>query len=175
MKKIGERTVALNRLLEILEQMEAAHQQMLELGERKKTAIMENDVDQVILINNRESKIVKAIGALDQQREDTAHAFMLEKGIKSKLKLNISELARLVFDVEDKSRLLDIQSRLAHTLKQLKALNEINQQLTEQSLMFVNMSIELMVGTPTDSYTYTHPANTYGAAQRNPGFFNARG
>ena len=174
MEKIGERTVALNRLLEILEQMEAAHKRMLELGEQKKTAIMKNDVDQVIVINNQESKIVKTIGLLDQEREAAAYALMQEKGIKSKLNLNLSELARLVFDIEDKARLLDVQSRLADTLRKLKSLNEINQQLTEQSLTFINLSLELMVGTPTDSYTYTHPANGTGTYGK-PSYFNARG
>nr|WP_281358124.1 flagellar protein FlgN [Saccharibacillus qingshengii] len=165
----------MNRLLEILEQMETAHQRMLELGEEKKTAIMKNDVDRLIAINNQESKMIKAIGALDQHRAEAAYALMQEKGIKSKLNLTMTELARLLFDPEDKNRLLQIQARLAHILRELKSLNDINQQLTEQSLSFINLSIDLMVGTPADSYTYTHPANNYGAAHRNPGFFNARG
>lgn len=165
--------MALNRLLEILEQMETSHQRMLELGEQKKTAIMKNDVDRLIVINNQESKIVKAIGALDQHRAEAAYALMQEKGIKSKLNLTLNELARLVFDVEEKARLLDVQSRLAHTLKQLKALNQINQQLTEQSLSFINLSLDLLVGAPADSYTYTHPASAP-AGYQNPGFFNIR-
>lgn len=167
--------MALNRLLEVLEQMEMAHQRMLELGEEKKTAIMKNNVDRLIVINNQESKMVKVIGTLDQQRADAAYALMQEKGIKSKLNLTVTELARLVFDPEDKNRLLQIQARLARILQELKSLNEVNQQLTEQSLSFINLSIELFAGTPTDSYTYTHPASGYGAAQRNPGFFNTRG
>lgn len=154
--------------------MEAVHERMLELGERKKTAIMKNDLDSVIAINTQESKLVKSIGALEQERSDAAFALMQEKGIKSKLNLTLSELARLVFDVEDKARLLGVQSRLAALLQKLKTLNELNQQLTEQSLTFINLSIDLMVGTPADSYTYTHPASA-ATGYRNPGFFNARG
>ncbi|QDH20857.1 flagellar protein FlgN [Saccharibacillus brassicae] len=166
--------MALNRLIEILEQMEAAHKRMLELGEQKKTAIMANDVDRVIVINNQESKIVKMIGALDQERTEAAFSFMQAMGIKSNLNLKLSELTRLVFDVEDKARLVDVQHRLATILQKLKSLNDINQQLTEQSLTFINLSIDLLVGTPTDSHTYTHPAST-STGYRNQGFYNARG
>lgn len=166
--------MALNRLLEILDQMEVLHQRMLELSEEKRTAIMKNDVDRLITIGNQESKMLKTIGALESERSEAAYAFMQEKGIKSKLNLTVSELARLVFDPEDKERLLGVQSRLARILRELKSLNEINQQLIQQSLSFINLSIDLMVGVPADGYTYTHPANTP-AGYRNPGFFNIKG
>ncbi|MDO3412085.1 flagellar protein FlgN [Saccharibacillus sp. CPCC 101409] len=167
--------MALNELLETLEQMEVAHRRMLELGEQKRTAIMQNDVDRLIAIANQESKLVKAIGTLDDRRADEAHAFMQTKGIKSKLNLTITELARLVFDLDEKARLLDVQQRLASALSELKLLNETNQQLIQQSLSFINFSIDVMVGAPEDNYTYTHPSNGYSATTRNPGFFNARG
>lgn len=49
------------------------------------------------------------IEQLDERRLQAAYEFLQERGIKSKLNLNITELSRLVFDVEDKQRLLHIQ------------------------------------------------------------------
>ena len=48
------------------------------------------------------------------------HIFLQSRGIKSQLELTVTELARLVFDPEEKRKLLDVQSRLSRTLQELK-------------------------------------------------------
>ncbi|OKP85571.1 MULTISPECIES: flagellar protein FlgN [Paenibacillus] len=164
----------LTTLLELLERLDEAHIQMLDLAAFKKQTIMDNKVDGLIDILNRESKLMKLIEQLEEQRAQAAYAFLQGVGIRSNLNLNLSELSRLVFDPEDKSRLLHIQQKLSGTLRRLKQANELNQKLIEQSLTFIDYSLDLLVGRPNQDFTYHHPSDK-GSGSTRPGLFDARG
>ncbi|WP_342563316.1 flagellar protein FlgN [Paenibacillus sp. FSL R7-0345] len=166
--------MALTRLLELLERLDETHLQMLDLAAVKKQTIMDNKVDGLIDIMNRESKLMKLIGQLEEQRAEAAFTFLQGVGIRSNLNLNLTELSRLVFDPEDKSRLQQIQQKLSGTLQQLKQANELNQKLIEQSLTFIDYSLDLLVGRPNQEFTYHHPADK-GYSNARPGLFDARG
>ncbi|MDQ0192188.1 flagellar protein FlgN [Paenibacillus wynnii] len=166
--------MALTKLIELLERLDEAHLQMLELAAIKKEAIMDNKVEGIIEILNRESKLMKLTGQLEEQRAEAAYAFLQGVGIRSNLNLNLTELSRLVFDPDDKSRLLHVQLKLSDTLKSLKRANELNQKLIEQSLTFIDYTLDLLVGRPNQDITYHHPSDK-GAAINRSGLFDARG
>lgn len=166
--------MSLITLLELLERLDDAHHQMLDLAAVKKQTIMDNKVDGLIDIMNRESKMMKLIGQLEEKRAEAAYAFLQGVGIRSNLNLNLTELSRLVFDPEEKSRLLEIQQRLSSTLQRLKEANELNQKLIEQSLTFIDYSLDLLVGRPNQEFTYHHPSDKSGSSVR-PGLFDTRG
>lgn len=130
--------MAIESIIDVLEQLEAAHVEMLELGERKKEAVVANKVDILISLINQESKLLKRIELIEQQRFLAVHQFLEGRGIKSKLNLTISELTRLVFDTAEKKRLLQAQTSLTDVLQKVKYLNESNQQLIKQSLSYID-------------------------------------
>ncbi|MDQ1235889.1 flagellar biosynthesis/type III secretory pathway chaperone [Paenibacillus sp. SORGH_AS306] len=164
----------LQKLVAKLDQMNDCHIQMIELGERKKQAVIKNEVESMIAIMNQESKLAKFIDREEQEREEIVHAFLLERGIKSKLRLNLTELARLVFDPEEKQLLLEARSRLSATLQTLQQLNELNKQLIQQALDYVDFSLEMLALVPEQDLTYQHPADkAYGATRS--GLFDTRG
>lgn len=113
------------------------------------------------------------IEQLDERRLQAAYEFLQERGIKSKLNLNITELSRLVFDVEDKQRLLHIQKNLADTLEELKNLNELNQQLIQQALSYIDFSIESMSYYAESEAVYQRPADKSTSSVR-AGLFDTR-
>lgn len=166
--------MALTKLLELLERLDDTHLQMLDLAAVKKQTIMDNRVDGLIDVMNRESKLMKLIGQLEEQRAEAAYTFLQGVGIRSNLNLNLTELSRLVFDPEDKSRLQQIQQKLSSTMLRLKKANELNQKLIEQSLTFIDYSLDLLVGRPNQEFTYHHPADK-GYTSNRSGLFDARG
>ncbi|OPA75663.1 flagellar biosynthesis protein FlgN [Paenibacillus selenitireducens] len=165
--------MAIQALIDTLEEMNAQHTLMLELGERKKQAIIQNDVDELTRIVNKETKFVKHIEELDQVRQQAVYEFLHEKGIKSNLNLNITELLRMVFHPEEKRRLMDVQQKFTQTLTELKHLNTLNQQMIEQSLTIVNYSLDLVTGGPEDEVIYQHPGHP-GYSPKRKGMFDSR-
>ncbi|WP_017810943.1 MULTISPECIES: flagellar protein FlgN [Paenibacillus] len=167
--------MSLDNLVDVLNKLDVYHQQMIELGESKKNSIVANDIDVMIRVMNQESKLIKLIEQTEQERMQASYDFLKERGIKSQLNLTLTELARLVFDVEDKKRLLGVQSKLKSTLDRLKELNDLNQQLIQQSLDFIEFSLDVIVDKPEQDMVYQHPAAAqYGAGQRR-GLFDTRG
>ncbi|BCG61347.1 flagellar protein FlgN [Paenibacillus sp. URB8-2] len=166
--------MSLTTLIELLERLDENHLQMLDLAAAKKQAIMDNNIESLVDILSRESKLTKISAQLEEQREQSVFAFLQGVGIRSQLNLNLTELSRLVFDPEDKARLLHIQGQLADTLARLKKANELNQRLIEQSLAFIDYSLDLLVGRPNQEITYQPPSGRASSPSR-PGLFDAKG
>ncbi|MGG6313269.1 flagellar protein FlgN [Paenibacillus macerans] len=165
--------MAIEQLIDSLNQLDDAHQEMLKWGQDKKEAVMRNDVNALIQIMNQESRILKQIALQEERRIAACQSFLQEKGIKSALQLTITELTRLVFDPEEKAALLRAQAKLSQTLGDLKQVNDLNQKLMEQSLTFIDYSLELLGGGSGQDATYQHPADKSGGGQRT-GLFDAR-
>ncbi|GGA43712.1 flagellar protein FlgN [Paenibacillus physcomitrellae] len=166
--------MSVEALVGVLERLDEEHRTMLNWADEKRKAIIDNQVDKLIGILNQESRCMKRIGQLDEERMEACQSFLRERGIKSRLDLNMTEISRLVFDPADKQRLQEIQTRLSQTLNRLKEANDLNQKLVEQSLSFIDYSLDLLVGAPEDETTYHHPVHKAGGYTRT-GFFDARG
>lgn len=166
--------MAVESLISVLGQLQAAHIEMLELGEQKKEAVVANKVEALITLINQESKLAKQIEVIEQQRLQAVHQFLEERGIKSKLNLTISELMRLVFDTDEKRKLYQAQADLTDVLQKVKQINEINQQLIKQSLSYIDFFIETMSFHAESEATYHNPLEkSHGVARS--GLFDTRG
>ncbi|MNO64070.1 FlgN protein [compost metagenome] len=165
--------MTLTPLLETLDRLDEAHVYMLDLADFKKQIIKENKVEDLIKILNKESKQLKLIEELEEERGQAAYAFLQGVGIRSNLNLNLTELSRLVFDLEEKQKLLDIQKKLSGTLQRLKEANTLNQQLLQQALSYIDFSIESMAYYSETEATYHHPAGKSVGVQRS-GLFDSR-
>ncbi|KOR76285.1 flagellar protein FlgN [Paenibacillus solani] len=158
---------------DVLEKLNSVYRDMLELAELKRQAIIDNDVDSIIQLMTRETKGVKAIEQLETQRQEMVNAFLQSRGIKSQLQLTMTELVRLVFDQDEKARLMQIQTRLSETLNDLKEKNNLNQHLMKQSLDFIDLSLDLLTGKPAQDMTYQPPTKRSSGAG-SPGIFDTR-
>lgn len=67
--------MALTTLIELLERLDGVHVQMLDLAADKKQAIKENKVEVLIQILNKESKFVKLIEHLEEERKQATYVF----------------------------------------------------------------------------------------------------
>lgn len=165
--------MALTTLIELLERLDEVHNTMLDLAATKKQVIKENKVEELIQLLNKETKFAKSIGQLEELRRQAAYTFLQSVGIRSNLDLNLTELSRLVFDLEEKQKLLQLQQKLSGTLQQLKEANMLNQQLLQQALSYIDFSIESMSYYSETEATYHHPAEKTVGAQRS-GLFDTR-
>lgn len=164
--------MSIPQLIDILGQMTAVHQLLLESGEEKKQAIINNDVKQVNQLVMSESKLVKQVADLEQQRIVLCEQFLVAKGYRPSLRITVAELSRLIFNAEEKQSLLEAQQRLVEVIGQLKQLNDSNQLLLQQSLQFIEYSIDLMAGPDQEDWMYKHPGQSPGSARA--GMFDTR-
>lgn len=160
-------------LLQMMTSLNQVHNTLLELAKQKKRVLIHNKVDELTPLVNRENKLLKQIGELEQQRIERIGAFLIEKGYKPNPRVTISDLTKIVFVAEEKKALTDAHKQLLGTIRMLREINTVNQQLIEQSLAFIDYSLDLFVGAPEDEVVYHNPQHNTAGTKR-PGLFDAK-
>ncbi|MFB5674716.1 flagellar protein FlgN [Paenibacillus terreus] len=149
--------MSLQLVIAAMEQLIELHEELISVGHNKKQAIIDNDISALSRTLAQETRLLKKVSEAEERRIEGLNGFLREKGIRSQLKLNITEMTRLVFDPEEKQRLISVQERLSKVLHTLKELNSVNKELVEQSLAFIDYSLNLLVEKPEDNMLYQHP------------------
>lgn len=165
--------MSVQAVLETMRQQLELYGQLLETAEHKTPVLVANDIERLNAILTKERKLVQQAEELELRR------IMLTNTYFSRLSLRLrsgklSDMIRTVNHPEEKQQLIVIQSELAARLAELQRRNDHNQQLIRQSLDFIEYSLELVVDSPGEDFTYRHPMNRLGRGPR-AGLFDTRG
>jgi flagellar biosynthesis/type III secretory pathway chaperone len=163
-------------VIEKLNVLGGLHRTLYELAERKKTVLINNQVNELAALVNQESKMMKQVAEADVVWREAIVHFVQSNGVKPSPSMTVSDILKLVFNAEDRKALQDAQQELLRTIHQLKEINALNQQMIEQSLSFIDYSIDLFMGDTGQSATYNNPAQTSGSwgARQGLGLYDKR-
>jgi flagellar biosynthesis/type III secretory pathway chaperone len=165
--------MAVAAIIETLEQMVEAHEELLETARIKKHAIIANDLEQLTKHMMTENRLNKRIGQLETERGLESTKVMAAKGVYSRVAVTQKQLMSVVFEVEERLKLQQLHEQLSKVVKELVKVNEDNQQLLKQSLDFIQFSLEIIVSPEDESYTYSNPVELkYGSS--NAGRYNSK-
>jgi flagellar biosynthesis/type III secretory pathway chaperone len=130
------------QMTSLLERLLKSHEDLLALGERKTEVLKLGDMKALDVLLKEEDLQVKKLQMIEKER-------MLKfANVTLGDILNQSE-------APEKERLLHLQDQLIQTYDALKSRNELNQELLEQSLQYVNMSLS-MVHPQSEPSTYSN-------------------
>ncbi len=159
--------MSIRTVIEKLEQLDALHTDLLQLEKKKKEVLIQSQVDELSKITQMESRLMRSISGINQQWVQAAADFLADKGYRPEPMMTVSEMLKLVFHAEDRQALQEVQKRLSGTLEQLKKINALNQQLIEQSLAFIDYSIDLVSGPSEQDAVYRHPIQAHKGTREN--------
>lgn len=165
--------MAIQNLVQVLHEMTEVHQQLLELAIQKKDVIIHNQVEQLNGLVNKESKLIKRIGELEEKRVFETDRYLLGKGYRPNPAITVSDLTRIIVKAGDKQALIQAQTQLLEVLGKLKTANELNQELAKHSLSFIDYSLNLLVGAE-DEAVYRNPQQQSPGYSNRSGFFDSR-
>jgi flagellar biosynthesis/type III secretory pathway chaperone len=163
----------IQQLIDVIGRLTHAHKALLTLAEQKKNALIGNHVDEVSAITNKETRISRTIDQLLKEQADATNAFFRSKGFQPTRAITVTELSRLIAEPELKDELLRAREALLATIELLATANQLNQQMIQQSLSFVNYSIDLVVG-PDEDPVYRNPLGQGNVAAKRTGYFDSR-
>ncbi|MCU6792947.1 flagellar protein FlgN [Paenibacillus sp. WQ 127069] len=166
--------MAFQALIQTMTAFNDVHDALCELAEEKKQVLIHNDVERLTQIVAKENKLIKQLGELDQQRLKVIGEFLMEKGYKPNPKVTVSDLTKIIFNMEEKKTLLALQKQLLGTIRKLREMNQLNQQLIEHSLSFIDYSLDLIVGPPDDEAFYHKPQHNARGNNKRLGIFDTR-
>ena len=164
--------MAIRELILVLEQMSQVYTVLLQLEEQKKPAIIANRVDELSQIMQQEAKLMILAEQLEARRSDTVREFTQSQGLPQH-GITMNELPRLVFQLEERKSLILAQDTLAQIVMRVKEMNDLNRQLVQHSLAFIDYSLDLFMGSPEQEFTYSRPTAAGSAVSRS-GFINVR-
>ncbi|MCQ6563556.1 flagellar protein FlgN [Paenibacillus mendelii] len=142
-------------IIEILQQQEEVYRQLITTAEQKTPVLVNNDLKQLNIIMKQERALVKKAEELEKLRYQMTYSYFAKLGTRYRYKL--VDLIQVVYVVEEKKSLMRFHTDLNALLSTLQTKNELNQQLIQQSLSFLDYSLDLLVDYPNEEYTYQHP------------------
>lgn len=139
-----------------LEQLLSMHENLYEKSKLKTDIIKSGNIDTLKSMTNDERKWARTINDIQKELMHQTDSFLKTFSIS---KENPSLRDCLIYmDEQEKESATDLQAKLVDQINLIKEQNDLNQQLLEQSLAFVNMSLDLLTPDPdTDSYNYERP------------------
>lgn len=143
--------------MKTLDQLIEVHRELIALCGRKKEAIIRNRIEELMQATQNETRLVKKIGELEEARAAAIQAYMQTRGMFVTASITVGTLIRIAVKHEDKQALGERQRELVDLVENLKEANELNRQLLQQSLAYVDYSIGLLVDSGDDDSLYHHP------------------
>ncbi|MFB1049915.1 flagellar protein FlgN [Paraliobacillus sp. JSM ZJ581] len=128
------------------------HLSLYALSVQKTEALKTGDIEQLQELLKNEKKHVKAINETEQQRVEQTKEWARVNEFSEEL-VTVTTMLEHLEDEEASQKLEQTTTALTETLVKLKQQEALNQQLTQQSLQFVQLSMDMIVPT-IDTFNY---------------------
>lgn len=142
-------------IIQSLEQLLKIQQRLNELAEEKTELLKKNEVKKLEELLKSEELEVHLLEQAELKRQTVVAEFLRKNGIEAE-DTTLSALYPYLTG-QDKQQFDKLQMKLVEVLVELKERNELNEQLTKQSLYFVNASLAMLSPESNASVTYQRP------------------
>ncbi|WLR50600.1 flagellar export chaperone FlgN [Bacillus tianshenii] len=136
------------RLTKALETLVGLHEQLNKIAVQKREFVKNNELENLQELLKVEGKFIQAVRQIDRARDEAVNEIIQDSTVDK----TFSNCLNFVTQ-EERAQLQSLQQALLNELQQLQQQNQLNQELLQQSLHFVNFSIEMMLPEP-EEYNY---------------------
>jgi flagellar biosynthesis/type III secretory pathway chaperone len=130
------------QLIELLEKHVKLHKGLLELAKKKTEALKKGDMEVLTEIMKEEQTYIAAVNQVERERVRVVEA-MVNSEDERTLTACISQT-----EGTERTMLEKLRDDLTAVISELKNINLLNQQLTQQSLQFVNVMLDMFMPQP---------------------------
>ncbi|CAM3952545.1 flagellar protein FlgN [Mesobacillus thioparans] len=155
--------MSVESLISIMDKLHKMHKSLYELTVKKTEIVKKGDTAALDQILKDEQAHMAAINKLEQERAAVSNAILPGASLQEIADGNPA----------GKEQLLKIKEDLLKVITEIKARNELNQQLIHQSLQFINFSKSLVMPQEKE-INYGPPAGKKAKPGQSPGIFNSK-
>ncbi|GAA4718659.1 flagellar protein FlgN [Brevibacillus fulvus] len=163
----------LAELSPILDNLLRLHQALYTLAIEKRKVLLKNDIDTLNAITLQEQKLIKAIEAAEASRIERVEQLFKERNLPLSQR-TLTDLIKSSTNNEEKTKLAAYREEMLRLIDDLRKENELNQQLLQQSLAFVNMSLDFFTDDPVEDFIYKKPVQSATNSTSNRSFINRK-
>lgn len=119
------------------------HEILLSISKNKTEQIKLGDMDELSKLLMKERKQIQVIAQLEEERQQLVEQIFTNLMIEEEQK-TVTNLLNYLEDGEEKEALLQIVTNLVEVITVLKENEQLNEQLIEQSMQFVQLSLDML-------------------------------
>ncbi len=155
---------AVDRLVETLEQEMKVYEDMLALSKSKTDLVIQGKVAELEKLVKLEQTLLLKISKLEKKREESLAEIAAALGINSS-EVNISSLIGALGE-DGAGKLKSCQERMLKVLNELKEINGLNSKLIQNSLDYIDFSLNLLAGVDSGLENYGKTGKTEDSKKR---------
>lgn len=148
-----------------------AHQSLNEIAAEKTEVLKNGDMQALNEIVQKEAVLIKELRKIEVNRFKLMAQFCQQKGLATE-DVTLESLLSFATN-EEQTVLRDLQRSLKEEVHRLKSQNELNQILIQDSLRFVNLSLDLLLP-DQESIHYQHPTQKSQKSSQNYTLFDSK-
>ena len=151
----------ITNLIEILNEQTERHRELLGLSIEEKDAIVENDIDTLQKLVNLKNIVISQNNKLEKKRVSLVRDIAEVLAYKEK-EIDIKTLSEMLEGKPEQKELIEAGQQLKSVVLELKEINDLNKDLLENALGFVEYSLNALRSTinPEPTMVPTGPRNT---------------
>lgn len=157
-------------LIQTLHNTLLLHKSLNQLAKKKTEILKTGDTEALNSLLKEEKKHIQAIYKFELERIEVSKA-LLSKSDRQIDNPTITDCIE-VANISDKQKLTKLKVELQSQINALADRNKLNQQMLEQSLQFVNMSLDILMP-DIDTFNYERPGYT-GQYEDGRSIFNSK-
>ncbi|WP_078543845.1 flagellar protein FlgN [Litchfieldia alkalitelluris] len=157
-------------IIDLLRKLYTLHSALNQLALKKTDILKNGDIPALDEHLKEEQKYILAIRQLENERVERMKLEFQRFGINGEQTL--SSYIECINEPE-KSKLTELQHQLVEEMLKLKQQNELNQQLTSQSLQSINMTLDMILPREKD-VNYGNPTGTQANKQQRRSMFDSK-
>lgn len=154
-----------NELIDILGRETGIYEELLKISKDKTELIVKGKVDELDEITKLEQNYIADIGKLEYLREKTVKALTETLGVNHS-DITISELIKHL-NKDNAKELEECKKNLIDIIEEIKSVNELNSKLIQNSIDYINFSINILSSVPETNNNYGNTGDTKEGVQRN--------
>lgn len=135
--------MSITAIIASLENLSQLHESLVQLSLVKTDLLKKGNTEELQLVLKKEQKHVQAINQVEARRLTEIKQWATDHHFDPET-MTVTFLLEKLTNATDRSALEQVTTTLAGTLVQLKQQEALNKELTEQSLQFVQMSIDMV-------------------------------
>lgn len=157
--------MSVKAIFETMAQLVSQHKELNVISAEKMELIKANDTKKLTALLKKESKQIRAIEKIEKDRQEAVTAFLhtkKETGAEGTVSILLKHLPK-----DYHEPLIKLQEGLLEEMEQLRKKETLNRTLVEDSLHFVQMTMDMIQPDP-EAIHYNHPGGT--ATDRREGY-----
>lgn len=135
--------MATQKLIRVLEEIIALHNQLNKISKKKTDVLIDNAVDELQSLLVSENKYVQALEQSEEKRQKIVEKWFISKGIQEK-EYTLTNMIPFISGKSEKELLQRLMIQLTEAITDLKRQEQLNADLMRQSLHFNQMMLDVL-------------------------------